>query len=216
MSKGWQTTSQIVFLILFIILIITGKVQLWMGIFILSVVIALFFGRFYCGWLCPINTVMKAVTALKRKFSLKSLTPPHFLTNPFIRYTSLLLFVLTFIFIMVTGQKLPILPFLLALGVALTLFFPEYLWHSYLCPYGAIFTLTGSKAKKSLQIPSDQCVKCGSCLNLLVCPGNAIKIKDNTFSIDKGQCLLCFDCVRTCPKNIIQYKLTHSTLMDTE
>ncbi len=202
MSKTVPITSQIVSLLLFIILIITGKVQLWMGIFLSSVILALFFGRFYCGWLCPINTVMKAVTGLKNRLSLKSLSPPAFLTRPVVRYIVLFLFVLTFVFAAATGKKLPVLPVLLACGVILTFFFPENLWHRYLCPYGTILSLAGSKTKKYLKIDANECIQCGICQK--ICPGEAVS-KQDTFSIDKGQCLLCLDCMRNCPKKAIQY-----------
>jgi len=202
MPKALQITSQIVFLLLFVILVITGKVQLWMGIFVLSVILALLFGRFYCGWLCPINTVMKTVTGLKNRLSLKGLKAPSFLTKPLTRYIVLLIFALTFIFVMATGKKLPVLPALLACGVILTFLFPESLWHRYLCPYGTILSLTGSKAKLSLKIDADNCIQCGICQK--VCPAQAVKGKD-TFSIDKGSCLLCLDCLQKCPKKAIKY-----------
>lgn len=202
MSKALQITSQIVFLILFGILLFSGKVQLWMGVFLSSVILALFFGRFYCGWLCPINTVMKLLTALKNKLSLKSLMPPSFLTKPPIKYGVLLLFILTFIVVMVTGKKLPILPVLFICGVILTLFFSESLWHRYLCPYGTILTLTGSKTKLFLKINADKCIQCGICQK--VCSGDAVN-KQDIFSIDKGLCLLCDDCLRKCPKKAIKY-----------
>lgn len=202
MSKALQVTSQIVFLILFIILIITDKVQLWMGIFVLSVIVALFFGRFYCGWLCPINTVMKFVTAFKNKLTLKSLKTPSFLTKPLIKYGVLLLFILTFVFVMITGKKLPVLPALLACGIILTLFFPESLWHRHLCPYGTILSFTSSKARFFLKIDAGKCVQCGICKK--VCSGDAVN-KQATYSIDKGLCLLCLDCMRKCPKKAIQY-----------
>ena len=53
--------TQLIALILFIVLLITGRIQVWMGIFLVSAVLALFFGRIYCGWICPINTVMRLV-----------------------------------------------------------------------------------------------------------------------------------------------------------
>lgn len=204
MPKALQIASQIVFLLLFVILVVTGKVQLWMGIFILSVILALFFGRFYCGWLCPINTVMKLVTGLKNRLSLKNLKTPSFLTKSLTRYIVLLIFALTFIFIMATGKKLPVLPALLACGIILTFLFPEGLWHRYLCPYGTILSLTGSKARLSLKIDTDSCIQCGICQK--VCPAEAVKGTDD-FSVDKGSCLLCLDCLHKCPEKAIKFNL---------
>lgn len=49
---------QLIFLGVFVMLIKLGKLQLWFAIFLISIIATPLFGRFYCGWLCPINTLM--------------------------------------------------------------------------------------------------------------------------------------------------------------
>lgn len=205
MTKMWQRITQITFLVLFAVLIFTGKMQLWMGLFALSVILALFFGRFYCGWLCPINTLMKAVTWLKRRLKLGKLKMPRLLMYPFFRYGFLALFLIAFVFVMKTGRKLPVLPALLILGTGLTLFFPEELWHRYLCPYGTILHLTGARASRSLSMDTDQCSGCGLCGR--ICSGGAVrKTAEGKFVIERGLCLLCLDCIDKCPQRAIHYQ----------
>ena len=203
MSKTWQAVTQVIFLVLFIALVLVGRIQLWMGIFLASVVLALIFGRFFCGWICPINTVMRVITKFKRKLKIKSISVPTFLKSSVFRFGFLIIFFAVFSFVMVTGKKLPVLPALFILGVGLTLFFPESLWHRYLCPYGTILSFTGSRSKKSLHIDSENCIQCGSCFD--ICPGEAIR-EWEVHAIEKKECLLCLDCVTHCPsERIIVY-----------
>ncbi len=198
-----RTITQIVSLALFGLLLLTGKIQLWMGIFLVGIVAALFFSRFYCGWICPINTVMRIIAKIKTGFKLKGFAIPKPLSKPVFRYGMLGALAVVFAIMMISGKRLPVLPFLFTAGTLLTVFFPESLWHRYLCPYGAILNLTGAKAKKSLTINTNACIKCGICAK--VCPGDAIVITDRYF-INKGLCLTCLECVCQCPKQAINYR----------
>lgn len=204
MARTWQKVVQIIFLILFSVLIIAGKMQVWMGVFALSVILAFFFGRFYCGWLCPINTLMKAVSWTKRKLKIGTLKTPQLLQRPFFRYGFLVLFLLALVFVMKTGRKLPVLPALLILGTSLTLFFPEELWHRFLCPYGTILHFSGARAVRALTVDTDLCNSCGRCSR--VCSGGAVfQTGEKKYNIERGSCLLCLDCVDKCKQGAIRY-----------
>src|SRR5690554_4975143 len=96
-TKKLQIVTQIISLILFTVFLFTGSVQLWMGIFLGSVFMTLFFGRFYCGWICPINTVMKLVTGIKVRFKIRSFAVPKILKKPVFRYGMLAAFLLAFV-----------------------------------------------------------------------------------------------------------------------
>lgn len=205
MIRTWQKIVQIIFLILFAVLIITDRIQVWMGIFALGVVLSFFFGRFYCGWLCPINTLMKAVSWTKKKLRVGTLKVPRLLQRPFFRYGFLVLFLLTIVFAMQTGRELPVLPALLFLGTGLTLFFPEELWHRYLCPHGTILHFSGGRAARTLTVDTDVCNGCGKCSK--VCNGGAVwRTNEKKYNIERGSCLLCLDCVDNCTQGAISYR----------
>jgi ferredoxin-type protein NapH len=55
-----RNAVRVLFLAAFVVLVLTGRVKLWMGIFALGVVASFFTGRIYCGWICPMNSVMQA------------------------------------------------------------------------------------------------------------------------------------------------------------
>lgn len=174
-----------------------------MGLFLLSIAASFLLGRIYCGWFCPINTVMKNVTRLKKKLHIKELSIPKSLNKPWIRFIVLGLFIAIFIFTMKTGIKLPVLPAMFAIGIIFTLFFPEELWHHYLCPYGTILSMSSSKTKHHMTIDPEKCNNCTMCSK--VCPTKAIE-KDQKHFIIKKNCLVCMECSRNCKQNAISYK----------
>ncbi|MCK4259672.1 MAG: 4Fe-4S binding protein [Halanaerobiales bacterium] len=72
---------QIIFLGIFLFLMVTGKAQFWMGFIFISILLSTFFGRFYCGWACPINTLIRPVNWLKKKLGLQRKDVPSFLKS---------------------------------------------------------------------------------------------------------------------------------------
>ncbi len=204
MKRAIQRTVQIVFLALFIFLVIVGKAQIWMGLFLLGIAASFLFGRIYCGWFCSINTLLIGVTWIKKKLHIKSMKIPPSFTKPWVRYLALGLFLIVFIFSIITGRKLPVLPVLLIIGILLTFFFPEELWHRYLCPYGSIISLAASKSKYRMLIDPEKCNNCGVCMR--VCPAKAVEKYEKYHEILKKDCLVCMECSRKCSQNAISYE----------
>jgi len=203
MNEFLQRLVQAVFLLLFAFAVFSGMIQLWLVVFLLGIAFTFLLGRGYCGWLCPINTVMKIVTFLKKKAGVKKQSSPAILSRDGVRYLILVLFLATFLFSMITGRQIPVLPALFAAGVILTLFFPEEFWHRYLCPYGTILRGPGSISRFKLNIDQDRCNGCGICKR--VCPAAAVQSPAGIYSIKSRECLLGLDCSRRCPQKAIHY-----------
>ena len=202
MNTAWRKTVQAIFFFFFLFLFLTEKIQMWMVIFLASTFLAFFLGRFYCGWICPINTMMQVITQAKKKIGRKSRSIPTFMKKPLTRALVLTLFIASFLFSKISGKQLPLLPILFISGTILTLLFSETLWHRYLCPFGTILTLISKKPRHYLKIKETNCLQCGLCAQ--ICPGEAIK-KEPTFQIDKELCLQCLNCSQHCPKDAIHF-----------
>lgn len=200
-----QRIVQISFLAAFVALTIMGRVQLWVVVFVCGLIGALLFGRLYCGWLCPINTIGEGTNWLYRRLRLVRRPVPGWLRNPVVRFCVLLLFVAVMIITARTGKRLPVLPLLTVIGTVVSLVFVPALWHRFLCPYGTLLRLTGSVARKHRRIQPEECIECGKCQR--VCPSEAIRVEHDRTSlvIDRGSCLECGACARACPKGAIHY-----------
>ncbi|MFO7941439.1 MAG: 4Fe-4S binding protein [Bacillota bacterium] len=193
---------QVGFLILFSVLMITGRVQIWLGIFLISLLAAPFLGRIYCGYICPIDTLTTAAKGIakKRKWRI-----PEWIKNPMIRYLALAALLVAMIFSVRSGARLPILPAITAVAVVLSLLFEEALWHRYLCPYGTLLSLSARLGWRGYRVTADDCISCGRCEK--VCPSHAISGSDITTGspaqVQTAECLLCGRCAEICPVDAI-------------
>ncbi|KUO74688.1 MAG: hypothetical protein APF77_03625 [Clostridia bacterium BRH_c25] len=205
MTAKIRRIIQIAFLIAFIALIATGRIQAWMVVFAASVAAAALFGRFYCGFICPTNTLIDGVGYIKKKGGIKGGQVPDWAKPAWVRYGILALFILTFVLTVKTGRKLPVLPVLTGIGVTVSLFFVPALWHRYLCPYGTLMNITGSFAKHYWKVDTQACTSCGACAK--VCPADAVRFegKEAYAEIQKGSCLECAACAQVCPRKAIKY-----------
>jgi ferredoxin len=116
----------------------------------------------------------------------------------------LLLFFLTFIFVVRTDNQMPILPVLFLIGIVLTFFFHEELWHRFLCPYGSILNRSSKNPKYGMKVDPNLCINCGRCVK--VCPALAIERNDDSHFIKREDCLVCMKCTQVCNPNAITYE----------
>lgn len=196
---------QVFFLLIFAGMMISGRLPVWMLIFAGSFVAAFFFSRFYCGWICPINTLTEVVNRFYKKRGIKRKPVPQWVKSPIIRFTILAAFIAMIVLTLRTGIRLPVLPALLALGVILTLVYVPALWHRYLCPYGTLLSLPGSVARNRFMVITNDCTGCGLCQK--VCPAEAVDISSapKNATIYPSKCLACTICAQACPTNTIVY-----------
>lgn len=198
--------TEVVFLSLFAVLVYLGKIQLWLAVFGGSALLASVFSRFYCGWICPMNTLFRPVSYLYGKLGIKRLAAPSFLKKPFVRYLFLTAFLLLMIVTKRLGMELPLLAIIVALSVLIILFFEEDLWHNHLCPYGTILHLTSRTALRGVHIDEGACISCGKCQK--ICPARAIDtLETKKRKIRKTDCLTCHECEEVCPTGAIKYEL---------
>lgn len=188
----------------FVILLALGRVQLWMAIFVIGLLLSTFFGRFYCGYICPINTGMELIDDNANKNKRKRRSVPEVFKKPWIRYGILILFLGTMIMVFKTGKKLPVLPVLFGLGIIITIFYKTEFWHRYLCPYGTLLSIFSKFNKRSYMVVNEECIRCGKCVR--VCPSDAILWEDKKEYpiIIQNECLLCGKCKEVCPTDSIK------------
>ncbi|MBN2115290.1 MAG: 4Fe-4S binding protein [Anaerolineales bacterium] len=175
----------------------------------LSLLLAIFFGPVFCGWICPLGTVQEWVGKLGRKLFKRRYN--HFVPTKLdniLRYAryGILIWVLyvtaisgTLIFEAYdpyfalfnfwSGEVAPTA--LLILGTTLVLsVFVERPWCKYACPYGAVLGLTNLFRVFSIKRAASTCKADGACS--IMCPMNIAV--DNKTVVRDHQCISCLEC----------------------
>lgn len=187
---------------------------------------SIFFGRFWCGYLCPTGGLQEYAIMVNDK------SPKQGWKNN-IKYViwSIWIAVIVACYIL-SKNNVTINPFYLTdhgisisniycyiiyYGVLLLVLIPAILcgkktFCHYFC-WMAPFMIIGTKVGKLLHIPhlhieveQDKCISCNQCNKK--CPMSI----DVTSLVSKGdcsnsECILCGECVDTCPKKVLKYSI---------
>lgn len=205
--KYWDHWVRGLMFVLFVVLMINQKVQLWLGLFLISLVFARWLGRLYCGYICPLNTSMLVAEKVKKLLRFKEFKQPRLLSYKHLSWITLVILVGFMVFGQVVLKKQPpILPILTVSAFVIALFYHPSFFHNYLCPYNAPLKLFGSKATFSKHVTTEGCIGCTKCEK--VCPSLAIKVgKDSRKAlIDRSLCHQCQACTSVCPTHTISYQ----------
>jgi len=169
------------------------------GVIGLSVVLVLtfVFGRFFCGYLCPVGTVQEIASHApvpkvnlrqKKMFMLiRAAFFMVFLLMAFLLSASLLAYfgIRDFFYLMLTAGTVVFIGVLL---LSMTFYRP---FCRLICPYAVLLSLGAWKGQFKLQ-RTDACIECKKCEK--ACPTDEAKRDD-----DKAECYLCGRCTDICP-----------------
>lgn len=204
--QGFRASIQLLWLAAFIVLLVQGQPQLWLAVFIVTGAAASFlFGRVFCGWICPMGTLLRFQTWIFRTLKIPRRKLQKSAAGDWMRWIMLLVFLGILVFSRQRGMQIPLLPGMTAFAVLVSCFFHESFWHRKLCPFGALLSVSSRRAWKNIHIHKEGCMRCGKCQR--VCPSESIdtdsdKLRYNT----KKECLVCRSCIGACPTGTITYE----------
>ena len=197
---------RLLFLALFFVLVLTGNLKIWLLLYIAGVLITPFFGRVYCAYVCPMNTMMRPVQDASRKIKIQRKTLAKWMESPVLPWTMLVITTMT----MILGKRIfhkdiPVLLFLLGISIVVTFFFNSSFFHNGLCPYSILLKFAARRPRSTRTVEASTCIKCKKCTK--VCPSNAIAMTgtNGTAIIDPSICHQCEACTDVCPSSAISY-----------
>lgn len=201
-----QWLIRLLFLALFVVLFVQGKVMLWLGLYGVSLVLAVIFGRIYCGYVCPMNTVMIPTEWISEKLKIQTDKYPKWLESGHLAW----FFLIGSIAAMVLARKflqknIPILLIWVGVSILMTLRYKPAVFHNLVCPFGPLQRVFGKFARFSERVVPDKCIGCSKCEK--VCPSNAIAVDSSNKKalIETSLCFQCTNCVEVCPTSAIHY-----------
>lgn len=143
------------FLALFLLLLKQGFLIVWLGLYLLSLLFPLLWGkRLYCLLACPMNTLLSFLVKLKKKLGLKNRPAPIWLAGGWFVWASLALTVLVFILSrQVLKKDFPMMLVWTAVALLMSLYWHPDAFHDKVCPFGLP---QGCLAKQSLLSPENR------------------------------------------------------------
>ncbi|MGI6038470.1 MAG: 4Fe-4S binding protein [Limnochordia bacterium] len=203
--KHRATVIRTLFLVLFLVLIWKGKMMLWLALFAFSLGLALLFGRVYCGYVCPMHTLMIPVEKLGQRLKWQTNEHPRWLDSGVFPGVALVASVATMALARrVLRVNLPILLIWLGASVLITLRYKQEVFHNLICPFGALQRLFGKGKLFAHWVDKARCTGCRLCEK--VCPSQAVVVDhDRRARIDTSLCLQCSACREACRKEAISY-----------
>lgn len=206
MKINLRNTIRIFFLVFIFVLWFTGNIYRWgpfLGVGLLAIP---FWGRIFCGWMCPISTTIDIFKPILKITPLKY--DKTLLSQKSIQILLVIISFLILVFFNKTGFIIPFFIALIPVGLIVSFFLGEAIWH-HCCFIGIIYSWFGNWARRGYFFQGENCLGCKACTR--VCPNNCIELKaKNKPEIDRKNCLVCGKCKAVCPPKIIEYGLLKS------
>ena len=178
------------------------------------IIVSVFLGRVFCGWVCPVHTLLEWAHTASPKWPFFKKTAKKNIILP----TSILIIALfgslwtavpLFTTVSPIGALSRVIYFgilselVLVLIVVLLEFFQPMFWCRRLCPVGILYGWLGAGKLVGISVDADQCNDCGICrtqCSMQVDPGG--KGLYNTVA-----CMNCGKCVSVCSKRALRFSL---------
>ena len=177
--------------------------MLWFALFAVSLVVALIFVGFYCGYVCPMNTLMIPTEWIAKKLKLQTNMAPKWLKDRNYTWVALA----SSVAIMIFSKRLLSLTFNsphLADNLHTSyLRYKPAVFHNLICPFGTLQKACGKFARIA-KVNAGACIGCKLCE--MACTAEAIAVGENKKAvIDSSLCHQCNTCEQACPQNTISY-----------
>jgi uncharacterized protein with FMN-binding domain len=183
-------------------------------------------GRFFCGWMCAFGTFNDIIYKIS-KHIFKVDFKVNSNVDAVIKYVKYLILLMLIFFVWTKGSTLFVtsnpwdafgqitsfpqviskytVGFILLVLIGIGAAFIERFFCRYLCPLGAIFSITSRISIFKISKPNDKCGKCRICTNNCSMGIQLYKAQEQR----GGECISCLRCVEVCPR-----RNTHANILN--
>jgi ferredoxin-type protein NapH len=172
-------------------------------------------GRTFCGWVCPVNTLLEGVDVVRKRCHL-----PDTKLGVSTKYWILIIILAVSVF-----SRIPAFEMVSPIGILMRNLLYGFGWSflgiviligfeltvsrrgfcRYLCPLGAFYGLIGRISPLHLRFNTTRCINCGECE--VVCPMGEAPLSHalagQATRIDGAECIKCMRCLEVCPTQTI-------------
>jgi NosR/NirI family nitrous oxide reductase transcriptional regulator len=193
-----------------------GDLKTYMAQLILlsiPVISTLFWGRLFCGWVCPMGAVQQL---LYRKEMAYKIPPRVHDVLKYLKYAVLLgLIIAVFIsgkaifaevdpFKSLFNLEISLVPTTLLVITLVTSLFVFTPWCRYVCPMGAFLAILSRLSIFKLKF-TESCKNCSACAKAY-CSSKVISSGEQVPVISNGECTRCGECQSRCPREAIVFE----------
>lgn len=196
------------------------KPMLWS--LLIPIAVTVFLGRVFCGWICPMNTLLEVVDKCRRllwiaeirerdvRFSLKNKYLILAVVLGLVGMTSVPFVALFYppavmsreMHLFIFGSRVGIGAYVILTICAFELFVSKRWWCRYVCPGGALYSLLGRFRVVRVVRNERNCVQCGECVR--VCQ---FDLRPMLVQITGMECTNCGRCVRACGDDALSFQV---------
>jgi len=190
-------------LVLFTLIMLSGQMVLWLALYGVAVGSSFIFGRYFCSYVCPMNSAMTISNKMRNKKQHKIINMKFATLIPFISL------VISLGIMMISKNKfeidIPLLLIYVPLSFVYALFFSSSIWHNYLCPYSIALKLGGAHSIYQYKVDEQLCIGCKQCLKSCQVGAITFNSESKKAIISPTLCHVCGDCVASCKVGAISY-----------
>lgn len=185
----------------------------------IPVLVALYLGRVFCSWICPVTFLLELFDRLRKAVSRRPFVRNRLLVAKRVLWftligellLSMILGAPLFVFLSppgLVGREIMMLVFfhtlaleglLLVLIVVLELLTRRFFCRSF-CPLGALLAFLGRKRRLRVEMVAENCTGCGKCAR--TCPMGLVPQQDEGAS---PYCWNCGECIDVCRDEALRF-----------